>query len=118
MARIASAFLLVLMLALTAQAQATARGAMAGAQAGMGLVICTEAGLEAVTLGADGQPVGSRHYCPDCLPGLSAALAPANAPTPGATLHRVPLRHSLAEVAALPADPVLSPLPRGPPGRV
>jgi hypothetical protein len=117
MVRLVSALLLALTLALTAQAQAAARGTMAAGE-GISLVICTDAGLEMITLGPDGQPASPRHYCPDCLPGLSAALAAAEVPLPGSPVRWEPLHHAPAVAGVLPAGPVLSPLPRGPPGRV
>ena len=67
---------LALMLALTSGAMAVARGQTMAAGT---IVLCTGTGPLAVSVDADGQPVGPAHICPDCALSLLDAPAPAPA---------------------------------------
>lgn len=57
------AFCLAALIALTGFGLASARGQLA--QGGRVLVLCSGGGLVQVVLGADGQPTGESHLCPD-----------------------------------------------------
>jgi hypothetical protein len=65
--------LLALLLAVTSVTMAVARG-----QSPMGrdVIICAGAGTSTITLDANGNPVRAMHPCPDCLMGVTAAIAP------------------------------------------
>ena len=104
------AILAILATVLTAGAVGAARGqAMAAGQ----IVICADGGAVTLSVDAEGNPVGTPHWCPDCVLLLLAGLAPgpaAGAPPAGSA-------------AALPAgfDPLRAaaraavPPARGPP---
>ena len=57
------ALCLAALIALTGLSLATARGQLA--QGGQVLILCSGGGLVQVVLGADGQPTGESHLCPD-----------------------------------------------------
>ena len=69
---------------------APSRGQMAGA---MQITICAEGGPQTLTLDATGTPLPLQHGCPDCLPGLGAAVLPDFGP---------PRRIVLAQPLSLP----------------
>lgn len=62
---------LCLLLALTSQSMAVARGAPGPTGQ---VVLCTGTGPVTILVGADGQPTGAVHICPDLALGLFAAL--------------------------------------------
>jgi len=61
---------LVLILMAASVVMAPLRGHMAGR---MNVTICTDGGVQTVTLDAQGNPVASHAPCPDCLPGFGPA---------------------------------------------
>jgi hypothetical protein len=46
------------------------------------MVICTGTGPISVAIGADGQPAGQLHVCPDCALGALGAVLPELARAP------------------------------------
>lgn len=64
-----SAVLLALLMAVTSVTMAVARGQD---RMGDAVEICASFGTSIVMLDANGQPLKSRHPCPDCLTGVTA----------------------------------------------
>lgn len=107
------ALALALILALTSQGLAIARGT---APATGSAVICVGGGFATVTIGADGQPVGPAHFCPDGLVAMAIAAEPPPMPSLVGTLRRMepaPIRRDLAV-----PHPWVIPEARGPPPAV
>lgn len=101
--------LLALTLVVGSVGMAVARGQARPVQT---LVICTGHDLATITLNADGEPVGPRHLCPDCVPAGLAVLTVAPVPTRHMTLTYAEFGAPLPLSAFLPRPPALA---RGPP---
>jgi hypothetical protein len=67
------AFVFAAMIIATSGAMASARGMARDATGEM--VLCVGTGSVTVLMGADGQPLGVAHFCPDCALGSLAAVA-------------------------------------------
>jgi hypothetical protein len=66
------ALIFAVLLIATSGAMASARGMAQDATGQM--VLCTGAGVTAVLMDAEGQPLGALHYCPDCALSSLAVL--------------------------------------------
>jgi hypothetical protein len=110
----AVALLLALVLALSSVTMAQARHMPRAAGAA---VLCTAAGVVAVAVDAQGNPVGPMLPCPDCI-AAAHALTPAPAPLPAPAQRLVGLAPVPAAAQAAPRTALRHRHARAPPATV